>query len=84
MKTLLRSFLLNCLVLSGALAGHGPVPPYANWTTARLTLNNGVVQRTINLPDSSGNFLTTEYKPFTGDFNYFQKINPDFQWTYSI
>lgn len=55
-------------------------PPYAKWTTTELTLNNGVVERTIKLPASDGSFLTTLYKPITGDFKYFQKTNPDFQF----
>lgn len=80
MKIILGSCLLNLLLLSVALAGHAPVPPYAKWTNSELTLTNGVVQRTINLPASGGPFLTTVYKPVAGDFRYFQKTNPDFQF----
>ncbi|WP_020601700.1 glycoside hydrolase family 36 protein [Spirosoma spitsbergense] len=78
MKRVLCLFLLNFVLLSVALARYAPVAPYAIWTNSELTLNNGVVQRTIKLPASEGPFLTTTYKPVTGGFRYFQPINPDF------
>lgn len=80
MKTVLGSFLLNLLVLSGTLAGHSLLPPFAKWTDSELILTNGVVQRTIQLPAPAGNFLTTLYKPVTGDFRYFAKTSPDFNF----
>ncbi|GAB2574338.1 glycoside hydrolase family 36 protein [Spirosoma areae] len=81
MKNGLLICLLNTFSLCIALAA--PVTtdrPYAKWTNSELLLDNGVVQRTIHLPASEGNFLTTSYKPSTGEFNYFQKTNPDFQF----
>lgn len=53
---------------------------YANWTTTSLLLDNGVVQRTIQLPAPEGNFLTTSYKPVSGEFKYFRPTNIDFQF----
>jgi alpha-galactosidase len=53
---------------------------FAKWTKTELTLNNGVVQRIIKLPAAEGQFLTTSYKPVTGDFNYFLPENSDFQF----
>ena len=53
---------------------------FAKWTKTELTLNNGIVQRVIQLPTAKGNFLTTSYKPVTGEFIYFQPINTDFQF----
>lgn len=62
-------------------ASHPPVgPPYARWTNSELVLNNGRVQRIIKLPAPDGQFLTTQYKPVEGEFAYFTKINPDFQF----
>lgn len=54
--------------------------PFAQWTKTELTLNNGVVERVIKLPDNGGQFLTTAYKPVTGVFNYFLPENTDFQF----
>jgi len=54
--------------------------PFAKWSNSELTLNNGIVQRIIKLPDPKGNFLTTSYKPVTGDFQYFEPTNTDFQF----
>ena len=53
---------------------------FASWTQHELRLNNGIVERTIQLPDGNGNFITSVYKPVQGDFNYFQSMNPDFQF----
>ncbi len=79
MKTTFLSFSLSYLLLNSALAAQ-LAPPFANWNTSELLLNNGIVQRTIQLPAAEGNFLTTLYKPVTGEFRYFQKTNPDFQF----
>ena len=54
--------------------------PFAKWTKTELVLSNGLVQRSIKLPASVGNFITTSYKPVTGDFNYFIDTNTDFQF----
>ncbi len=54
--------------------------PYAKWTATELTLNNGIVERIIQLPTTEGNFLTTSYKPVEGEFKYFQPTNTDFQF----
>ena len=84
MSNFLCILLLNSLTLLGRQAAtQAPKhlePPYAKWTTAELTLNNGAVQRTIKLPASEGSFLTTLYKPVNGEHKYFSKTNPDFQF----
>jgi alpha-galactosidase len=54
--------------------------PFATWNDSLLFLNNGIVQRTIQLPSVNGAFVTTLYKPVAGDFRYFDNINPDFQF----
>jgi alpha-galactosidase len=53
---------------------------FAQWTKTELTLNNGVIERVIKLPSDDGRFLTTSYKPVTGEFKYFQSENTDFQF----
>ncbi|HEY0109218.1 MAG TPA: alpha-galactosidase, partial [Fibrella sp.] len=91
MKRPLLRFLLTCFSLligveSFAMSPeYGETlntdPPFAKWTDTELLLNNGLVQRTIKLPTASaGTFLTTSYKPVTGEFRYFQKTNADFQF----
>ena len=52
--------------------------PYASWTKTELKLNNGLVQRTINLPAEKGIFVTTSYKPVSGEFKYFVPSSGDF------
>jgi len=54
--------------------------PFAKWTKTELTLNNGVVQRTITLPAEKGSFNTTSYKPVSGEFKYFLPTSADFQF----
>jgi alpha-galactosidase len=54
--------------------------PFAVWTKTELKLNNGVVERRIKLPDDTSGFITTSYKPVTGDYWYFEKSNTDFQF----
>ncbi|MEO8413271.1 MAG: alpha-galactosidase [Ginsengibacter sp.] len=54
--------------------------PFATWTKTELTLNNGVVERNIQLPGEKGNFITTLYKPTVGEFLYFTNTNTDFQF----
>ncbi len=53
---------------------------FAKWTNTELRLNNGIVERLINLPSLNGNFLTSSYKPVIGEFKYFQSANTDFQF----
>ncbi len=53
---------------------------FASWTKAELKLNNGVVERILKLPADKGGFITTSYKPVTGDYWYFEKSNTDFQF----
>jgi len=73
MKTLFCALFLNILC-------HTVVsPPFARWTTTELILNNGIVQRVIQLPSPEGHFLTTSYKPVIGEFKYFLPSNTDFQ-----
>jgi alpha-galactosidase len=54
--------------------------PFASWTSQQLVLNNGIVERAIQLPNTSGPFLTTLYKPVKGEHWYFEKENTDFQF----
>jgi alpha-galactosidase len=70
------------LFFSGALIFSLPVTAqsFASWTKAELKLNNGVVERTIQLPADKGGFITTSYKPATGEYWYFEKNNTDFQF----
>ena len=56
------------------------INPYAKWTKTELTLCNGVVSRSFQLPAVDGTFVTTSYKPMTGDFNYFSYSCTDFQF----
>jgi alpha-galactosidase len=53
---------------------------FASWTKNELKLNNGIVERTIALPQGKGAFVTTLYKPVEGDFKYFEPVNTDFQF----
>ena len=68
--------LLFCVLTSNLAVS----APFAKWTKTELTLNNGIVQRAIQLPSSEGNLLTTSYKPVIGDFKYFMPTNADFQF----
>ncbi len=54
--------------------------PFAKWTKTELTFDNGIVQRVIKLPAENGNFITTSYKPVSGEFGYFLPENTDFQF----
>ncbi|MBC7828322.1 MAG: alpha-galactosidase [Chitinophagaceae bacterium] len=53
---------------------------YASWSKEELKLNNGVVERIVKLPLNEGNFITTSYKPVSGEFKYFKPSNTDFQF----
>jgi alpha-galactosidase len=70
-------FLLTILFLEGSGFAQ---EPFAKWTKTELTLNNGIVHRNIKLPATFGGFGTTSYKPTSGDFKYFEKTNPEFQF----
>jgi alpha-galactosidase len=70
------AFLLLCLLVQNISSAQ----PYASWTKTQLTLNNGVVERVIQLPSGKGNFLTSTYKPLQGPFNYFDTTITDFQF----
>ena len=76
-KAKLWCFLSIILTVASGVAAQ---EPFAKWTTTELTLNNGSVQRTIKLPTDLGNYGTTVYKPTKGDFKYFEKNNPEFQF----
>jgi alpha-galactosidase len=54
--------------------------PFATWSNKSLTLNNSIIERVIALPQGSGKFITTTYKPISGDFNYFDTASTDFQF----
>ena len=72
MKRLLS--ILYLMLIATAIAAQ----PYASWTSTELNLNNGIVQRTIKLPATKGNFITTTYKPVEGEFKYLSAVNDDF------
>jgi alpha-galactosidase len=70
-----------CLLIIIILAGSSVLAqPYATWTNTELKLNNGMVERTIQLPAGKGSFITSAYKPVEGEFRYFKKSNTDFQF----
>lgn len=54
--------------------------PFASWTKTELKLNNGIVERLIQLPVVKGNFITTVYKPVNDDFYYFTDSSTDFRF----
>jgi alpha-galactosidase len=76
MKKVVILFLLFLAVKETCSA----VEPFASWTRTELTLNNGIVRRTVKLPSDDGSYITTSYKPVNGEFNYFLNSNPDFQF----
>ncbi|MHA4845021.1 glycoside hydrolase family 36 protein [Flavitalea antarctica] len=53
---------------------------FASWTNTLLTLNNGQVKRTIELPGKQGHLLTQTYQPQKGDFNLFTTADSDFSF----
>ena len=56
------------------------ISPFAKWTKTELVLCNGVVRRTIMLPQNEGSFLTISYKPVSGKFDSFADTCTDFQF----
>jgi alpha-galactosidase len=75
MKKPLLFILVQFTILPGLFA-----QPFAKWTQKELTLSNGLVERTIQLPEQKGSFVTTAYKPISGVFDYFLPISGDFQF----
>lgn len=53
---------------------------YAKWTNTELILNNGIVQRIIELPSEKGKFNTKTYQPVSGGFHYFDTASTEFQF----
>src|SRR5450432_117938 len=76
MKNLPFVFIV-CFLVCSCLAN---AQSYASWTKDKLTLNNGLVERIIQVPSDKKNFITTSYKPVKGDFRYFTASNTDFQF----
>ncbi len=74
----MKKYLLSSLALT-FLAGFVSAQ-FASWSSSELILNNGVVQRIIQLPAQGEQFLTTTYKPVKGEFRYFTTHHPDFQF----
>ena len=72
--------LINVLFFFVLVSNLAVSAAFAKWTKTELTLNNGIVQRIIQLPSTEGNFFTTSYKPVTGEFRYFQPTNTEFQF----
>src|SRR5450759_177845 len=56
------------------------ITPFAKWTKTELTLCNGLIRRTFQLPTVAGNFLTISYKPMSGDFTSLSDYCTDFQF----
>lgn len=75
----MKNILLYVALLRILLFSSEVNAQFAKWTKTELTLNNGIVERTIQLPASIGNYLTTSYKPVEGEFLYFMPANTDFQ-----
>lgn len=53
---------------------------FAKWTARELVLTNGVVTRSIELPEVGGKCFTSEYKPVNGTFKYFEKKSDEFHF----
>src|SRR4051794_26142253 len=77
-RTVLSFLLINILFLTASSAN----TPFATWSKTELLLNNGLIQRTIKLPSSTGEYFTSIYKPAVGDFHYFQPASPDFEFIF--
>jgi alpha-galactosidase len=72
--------LLNVLFICVLTTNVASAAPFAKWTKTELTLDNGIVKREIKLPAEKGNFITTSYKPVSGEYLYFLPENSDFQF----
>lgn len=77
-----RNIFLFFIILGGASFSHRifSQTTYAHWNQTELVLNNGMVKRTIHLPQGTNSVGTTEYKPLRGAYNYFENINPEFSF----
>lgn len=71
---------LNLIIFCCGLQTMSAAQPYATWSKTTLKLNNGVVERTIQLPAMKSSFITTSYKPIRGVFKYFTAASTDFQF----
>ena len=78
-KPILQNLVSICCCLLLTFTS-GAQDTFASWNDTSLILSNGLIQRTIKLPFTEGKFITTSYKPLTGDYNYFQPENADFQF----
>jgi hypothetical protein len=60
-----RNIILFFIILGGASFSHRifSQTTYAHWNQTELVLNNGIVKRTIHLPQGTNSVGTTEYKP---------------------
>ena len=76
MKKIVYLFIGQLLFLNSTFSANS----FAKWTKTELTLDNGFVQRIIQLPSEKGNLITTTYKPVEGEFKYFLPSNTDFQF----
>ena len=76
----MKYFLIVLSLFSLAQEPVSGINPFAKWTKTELTLCNSLVRRNIQLPTVDGTFVTTSYKPVTGDFNYFSYSCSDFQF----
>ncbi len=72
-KTCLLLFLQGLTIIASA-------QPFASWTKTELKLNNGIVERLVQLPAGKGKFTTTAYHPVNGDFYYFTDSSTDFRF----
>ncbi|GGM90337.1 hypothetical protein GCM10010967_24130 [Dyadobacter beijingensis] len=75
-RTVAPIMLFCASILTNAKAQNA----YAKWDSRELLLQNGIISRTIKLPEGTGKCFTTEYKPVKGAFRYFEKQNQEFQF----
>lgn len=75
-RAILFQFLISNLFVQASIA------QYASWTDKELILNNGLIERTISLPQDQGHFITRTYRPLEGKFNYFTNESMDFHFEF--
>lgn len=56
---------------------------FASWDEEQLILTNGIVERTIQLPNKTGPYFTVQYQPVEGRFLYFTQQNKDFRFEWN-
>jgi len=56
---------------------------FVSWDDKQVILDNGLVKRTIQLPNKKGPYHTKEYRPKEGEFLYFPEKNKDFQFEWN-